>query len=521
MKTYEQHLTSSHSFGEKLDLIKKPTFRSSAIFPVINNKFLETNILFMGYWLIKRKILEVTVLVTLRNQKGVIVKRETTIVDQIKSYKISVKKMISNGNKDFIGSIELEVFSTRDMVFPYPAFVLNYLSKDSSTFVHTCGRIYNDYEDLKLNSDISVPEAGFDILPHDDFLPFFAFVNGQISISKKIINIEIINFKGKILKKKITLKKINSLETKFIYFLAQYEKKFLEGQKGTAKIKHNLSGFFPRFLCGNIKKDKSISSLTHTYYDTSNTKKNSYWPNPDRENLYDSIITFPILYEKKEYTELVLYPIYPKLNIKFDLEVYDADGECLDKIYSIFIIKKKLLFPVHIKINKFLNNDILKSKKNLFAKILINGNGKLPSRIKFGLNIGNPNKYDVPSNICFNAQVPNVEIFQKPGTFKWCPILNNKNSSIILANFSYAKKGFKKSVVNIKFWRQKDHKFLKKTIVINDNGSHYLNINKNKKIKLFLGKETCWATFHSNNPFLNGYYLEDMGSGIVGADHFF
>ena len=55
MKTYKQHLITSKSFGEKLDPIKKPTFRSSAIFPIINNKFLETNITFLGYWLLKEK----------------------------------------------------------------------------------------------------------------------------------------------------------------------------------------------------------------------------------------------------------------------------------------------------------------------------------------------------------------------------------------------------------------------------------------------------------------------------------
>jgi hypothetical protein len=521
MKTYKQHLITIKSFGEKLDPIKKPTFRSSAIFPVINNKFLETNIMFLGYWLIKRKILEVTVLITLRNQKGVIIKRESMIIDKIKSYKISIRKMINSRNTNFVGSLELEVFSTRDMVFPYPAFVINYLSKKSSTFVHTCGRVYNDFEDLKLNSDIQVPEAGFDVIPNDNFLPFFAFVNGPIPILKKIIDIEVINSKGKILKKKITIKQINALETKFIYFLTQNEKIFLEGQKGTIKIKHNLEGFFPRFLCGNIKNDKSISSLTHTYYDTSKSTKNSHWLNPDKEKLYDSIITFPIFYKKKEYTELVLYPIYPESNMTFDLEIYDTEGKCLDKIYSLFNINKKLKLPTFIKIKNFLNKDILNRKQNLFAKILINGKGKLPSRIKFGLNIGKPNKFDVPSNICFNAQVPNVKIFKKPGTFKWCPILNNKNSSIILANFSYARTGFKKSIVKIKFWRERDQKFLKKTIVINDNGSYYLEINKNKKIKSFFGKETCWATFESDNPFLNGYYLEDMGSGIVGADHLF
>ena len=75
MKTYKQHLITSQAFGEKLNLIKKPIFRSSAIFPVINNRFLETNVMFLGYWLIKRKILEVSVLVTLRDQNGTILKR--------------------------------------------------------------------------------------------------------------------------------------------------------------------------------------------------------------------------------------------------------------------------------------------------------------------------------------------------------------------------------------------------------------------------------------------------------------
>ena len=355
MKTFKQHLVTTHSYGEKHNLIKKPTFRSSAIFPVINNKFLETNIMFLGYWMLKRKILEVTILATLRNQKGKIIKRKSMLITQIKSYKITLRKMLNIGNNNFIGSIELEVFSSRDMVFPYPAFVLNYLTKDSSTFVHTCGRIYNDREDLVMNSDIKVAESGFDIIPNANFLPFFAFVNGLMPILKKTINLKIINFKGIVLKKKIILKNINSLETKFNFFLTQNEKKFLEGHKGTVKIKHNFTDFFPRFVCGNIKKDKSSSSLTHTYYDTSTKTKDSYWINQDAKNLYDSIITFPIFYQKKEYTDLVLYPIYPVSNMKFDLEVYDEAGKCLDKLYSIYIIKKKLNFPVYLKIKNFLN----------------------------------------------------------------------------------------------------------------------------------------------------------------------
>ena len=119
-----------------------------------------------------------------------------------------------------------------------------------------------------------------------------------------------------------------------------------------------------------MKKNQSIVSLTHTYYDTSENNKNSYWINPDKKNLFDSIITFPIFYRNKEYTDLVLYPIYPKSNLKFDLEIYNNEGKCLDKVKSIFNIKNKLIFPANIEIKKFLNKDILKRNSFLFAKIL-------------------------------------------------------------------------------------------------------------------------------------------------------
>ena len=74
---YKKHLIIRKSSGEKIDITKKPIFRSSAIFPVINNKYIKSNITFLGYWLLKKKIPEVTLLTTLRDQKGKIIKRRS------------------------------------------------------------------------------------------------------------------------------------------------------------------------------------------------------------------------------------------------------------------------------------------------------------------------------------------------------------------------------------------------------------------------------------------------------------
>jgi len=100
-------------------------------------------------------------------------------------------------------------------------------------------------------------------------------------------------------------------------------------------------------------------------------------------------------------------------------------------------------------------------------------------------------------------------------------LVNKKKSSFILSNFSFSRNGFRKANVNIKFWRETDNSFISKKILINDNGSYFFYLNKNNKIKSFIGKGSSWVTFESDNPFLNGWYLEDMQNGIIGADHLF
>ncbi len=520
MKIYSSHLKSTLSFGHLGSNLRKPIFRSSAIFPCLSNKNINTNILFLSYWMLKKNIPQVNLLITLREEYGKVVHREQKIINQARSNKISLKKLLEkiNFKKNFFGSIELEIFSSKDLVFPYPAMVLNYVSKESSTFVHSAGRVFNDIEDENSNQELLVPESGIDILPEKLFESFISFVNGPYELKNEIIKIKVFNTKGKIKIKKFKLKKIKPYQAIFIKILNDKEKNFLGGKKGTAKIYHNLRGIFPRFTCGNINKKKTIASLTHTYYDQSQLK-NAYWINPDTKNLYDSIVTFPIFFEKNYDTELAVYPIYPKTKINFNLEVYNQIGQCIQKQDSIFKIDGKLNKPVYLNINKFLTSKT--SRQQLFAKIIINGGGHAPSRFKFGLNVGNKNKYDLSSNICFSAAECNIKTLKKPSTFRWCPLLNQKNSIIKLSNISYSKKGFREANVDVNFWRVKDNKSISKKIKINDNGNYLFELNKNLKIKKFLDNDSGWVTFRSDNPFLFGWYFEDKDQGIVGGDHCF
>ena len=525
MKSYQAHLSSTDAKKALLN-VRKPTLRSSAIFPFIINDYMNTKILFLGYWLIKRNIKEIKVKIHLRTNTGKLIKKLNMQINQVKAFSLSIKDLIKKKRikHTLIGSIELEFFSKKDMIFPYPALVVNFEGKDSSTVVHTCGRIFNNKKDLISNSQKKVPETGIDILPNENFRPFFAFVNGPKKTTKQILGVSIINGDGEKLEKKISINNLLPYETKFVYFLSDDEKKFLKNKKGTVKIKHNFSSFFPRFVSGNLEKKEYNSTLTHTYYDTSNESgSNTFWNNPKKQIFFDSTVSFPLFKEKKSYTELVVYPNFPKWKLSFDIEIFNKNGILINKIKNILKIEKKLLKPIYLNINLIIkkNKIILNSKVNHFIKLIVKGGGKVPTRLKFGLNLGFKNKYDIPSNICFNAHVPNEKILTKPGTFKWGPLLNKFQSMFAISNTSNLLKKNKEANILLKFWNEKNKNCLKKKIKINDNGSYWFNLNKETKIKRFLGKKTGWVTLESDNPFVNGWYIEKSKHGIIGADHLF
>ena len=238
---------------------------------------------------------------------------------------------------------------------------------------------------------------------------------------------------------------------------------------------------------------------------------------------YDSSVSFPLFNKNNSYTEFAIYPNFPRSNLSFDLLIFDVNGKLCEKIKSFVKLNKKIYYPLYFNFNKILKNKgkKLSTRKNYFLKVIINGGGITPARLKFGLNIGCPKKYNIPSNICFNASVPNDKILKKPSTFKWGPLLNKTNSILTLSNISFLKKENKKANIILKFWNEMNNKFIKRHIKINDNGSFWFHLNQDPKVLKFLNKKTGWVTIQSDNPFVNGWYLEVTNSGIVGADHLF
>ena len=339
MKSFYDVLSSTLEFGEQVENIKKPVLRSSGIFPVIKNKSYSTQILFLGYWKIKRNISEISCLVTLRDKSGKILKRNFMSISEPRSYVIDLDYMLKNisNSDDFVGSLEVEFFSTRDMIFPFPALVLNYFNTEFNTCVHTLGRIYNDFEDLNDNEKSIVPETGFDIYSDSDLTSFFAFVNGSNVNDDGIINYTITNHKSEKFSGTFSIGKINAFETMFVKF-SEYIPELttiLEEKSGSISLNHNFNGFFPRFLAGNIQKSFPSISFTHSYYDcTLSDTSSDYW-NRINENYDDSSIYIPLFLDEDNYTDLVFYPNFSPSLLNLNIKLYNKQGTLLHDFQNI------------------------------------------------------------------------------------------------------------------------------------------------------------------------------------------
>jgi hypothetical protein len=528
MKSYYQHLKSTQEFGETKNLLKKPVLRSSAIFPVIHNQSYSSSIHFLGYWLLKRNIREVTLVITLRNIDGEILLRKIQLIDHAKAFSIILKNLLQEldpeHQKNFIGSIETEFNSTQDMVFPYPALVLEYHNNDFNTYVHTLGRIYNDIEDLKENDETTVPETGFDIHETNDLNSFLSFVNGPLENNDGFIQYTITNHNSRKLTGSFHIGKINSYETKFLYFkdYIQNISEFLDNHSGSISLNHNFKGFYPRLLVGNIQKSFPSVSFTHSYYDcTSCVNESDYWSRIN-ENHFDSSIYLPIFQKNNQFTNLIIYPNLSPSNFTLRIDIHDKNGKKIfenDDLLEVNTNEQKL---VKIELNNLLSSiDTSTKDDDLAAHIIANfHNNKIPSRIKFGLDVGIKGlDSKLPCNICFNMRMGSPLLESKPGSFHWAPMFSTRNTVLTLGNFSTLINYEKNANLELNFYRIEDSSFITKQISLKPNSEKRLTFN-DPELKNFLTTEG-WVTIKADNPYVHGYYFNMNSSGSVAGDHLF
>lgn len=527
MRSYYEHLKTT-SPPPNTPVHPKPVFRSSAIFPVMQLPDISSRILFMGYWILKRNINEISAVITLRDTDGKILTRSDFIIKEAKTFRIELADQLEscgrNRNSDFTGSLEIEFYSSQNLVFPFPAVVINYYGPQFSTVVHTAQRVYNDFDDMSKNSQTAVPESGFNIYANDDREPFIGIINGSVPVEQSDIRMQFFNYKQETLDSQLDIGRLAPYETKIIYPARHFDlKHFLDNKPGTGKLFFNVNWIFPRLLVGNIHHHIPAITITHTYYDCSQADTESdYWKASDKD-WYPAALTIPAVIANNHFTNVYFYPIYSPGKFEVDVDIYNAQGNLLATKHNALTITSSHPQFHSIPLKTLCQNLNISDFANCSARIIARptDSSKLPARIKIGLDIG-ISDFQTPCNICTNLQPYNPALTTKPTSFRWVPILADQETATVwIMNSSPAIHHITPAVIDMTFFHESDDTTIKRTITLEPNAFIVMHANQDPELKSFFNHTVGWMTAVTSNPYTSIYYFTESPSGVTGGDHGF
>jgi hypothetical protein len=527
MRSYYAHLTTTSNAPQGA-IAPRPVFRSSAIFPVIQQKEISSRILFMGYWILKRNIREIGAVISLRNDKGILLARSNLLIQEAKTFRIELADELEiaglGKNAEFSGSLEVEFFSTQNLFFPFPAVVINYYGPHFSTVVHTAQRVYNDVEDRKRNSQTDVPESGFNLYADNEREPFIGLINGCLPVPESIMDLQLINHQQKELRCAINLGPLAPYETKWIYPARHCDlKSFFDGKAGAAKINFQVDWIFPRLVVGNFHYNIPALTITHTYYDCSNAATESDYWKPEEPGWHVAALMVPGELAKNHFTNVYFYPIYSPSTFAIDIEIYDRQGRQTGAKQEALLIQAPKFevqcLPLKDLCRELGIDDQTDCALRLIARP-VNGS-KIPARIKLGLDVGSADN-QTSCNICTNLQPFNPALENKPTSFRWSPVLADQpKATIWLMNSSPAVDYQRQAELTLTFFHESDEQTITRNVTLPPQGFTIIHIAEDRELLDFFQNHVGWMTLTTTNPFTTSYYFAENASGVVGGDHGF
>jgi len=528
MRNYYAHLETFEP-PKNAAIAPRPILRSSAIFPVMQRQGISSRLLFMGYWILKRNIKEIAAVITLRNVKGEILSRTNELIQEAKTYRVELADALERAQRsrdaDFEGSLEIEFFSTQNLVFPFPAVVINYYGPCFSTVVHTAQRIYNDFEDMNRNSQSEVPESGFNCYADEEREPFVGLINGAPAVENSRLEMLFVNSLQEALKCTAELGRLAPYETKFIYPGRLCDlKTFLKGEQGAGKLRFHVNGIFPRLLVGNIHHAIPAVTLTHTYYDCSGAQSDlDYW-RPEEAGWHPAALMVPGALANDRFTNIYFYPIYSPSKVAIDGEIYNHEGVLLGVKHDLLTIDTSQVEFHQIAVRALCSKLGIGSEQDYAVRLIARplAGSRLPSRIKIGLDLGMNRAKNTPCNICTNLQPFNPSLESKPTSFRWAPILADQPaSSLWMVNSSPAISYTRSAEFKLTFFHESDAKTLIRQIHLPPHGFHVLQINEDQELTAFFAGKVGWVTVVADTPYCGIYYFDANTSGVIGGDHGF
>jgi len=236
------------------------TNRASAVFP-IHFEFKENDLLlsWLNYWSIKNKLDSNSIVVNLRlyNNDGELVKRAQTSL-QVSNNIVSMREYIKDDV--FKGMVEIEIISSLNLKFSFPAITGFYKSGSLYSCVHSAGRIRGSDE---VQTAVKTEETNWSCKFTEDITPFFHYVNGT-SNEDVCLSVTLYKSNGESVDTREIRELFNPFASK-IYYIDQlfnnigFEKDMFVG------VKCSNDKVFRRMVVGNYHKKSHHLEVAHSF----------------------------------------------------------------------------------------------------------------------------------------------------------------------------------------------------------------------------------------------------------------
>ena len=389
--------------------------RSSLLIPKLEGH--QTYISFVNHYFIKRNYDHIILKLTAYDKLGL-------SSDSI-SYELKIKKVYSYNLENIFGdkynSYQAEFFSSENLFIPYPAVMINHVSKGSINTVHAYNRILNDLREAEKINIINTKEASIDVMISEEIDTFFILHTGVLPISNQKLEIELRSAFSDVTYKSHTLINMPKMSVRKYYLsdlISNTIKEKITKKNFTLKIKQPKQElFYGRLLAGIEKKDSLSFSGNHSFYDNSNYEE--YFSNNE------SYKTYPLLKNHKNIIRIypIMSPGEGTISVYLNYEYKYNTNSIKVKEYSFNNTK----VPLEIELNKLKSKVANSNKLSTFSLIYkSNAHNEVPTRFNMQLVYGSLDNTEIDASI--NQSLYNDELFlpKNKKSFAWCQLINDK-----------------------------------------------------------------------------------------------
>lgn len=265
-------MTTQNTLAKAFDA-RKSFFahRASAVFPLRIREHSDLRVLFMNYWLLKNDIPSVGVNFRVYGHDGTLRARQS-LGEVAQHNDVSVREVLLRPNAvplPFDGMLEVEIVSTSNLAFPFPAILGVYEANGLFSCVHAAGRVKNPdeikkpqrSEETNWSCSFERRDGAYAVVPF-----FHYFVGASPLAPDEAIEVKLRDPAGKVLvSRQVQVGDMGPFSSRLFFADELFDLAQAPPAGSFLSVALRANDIFPRLVVGNFHREVDFLEVTHSF----------------------------------------------------------------------------------------------------------------------------------------------------------------------------------------------------------------------------------------------------------------